>query len=92
MDQAFLRWRTLGVAYAPAVVVFGLQIENVKRNVNLLRPLYNRFTDLPFAKPRFVAREGQLELINVPALPPDRLAGTVANMASWPLASAEEVL
>ena len=54
----------------PAVVVFGLQIENVKRNVNLLRPRINRFTDLPFAKPRFVAREGQLELINVPASPP----------------------
>ena len=89
MDQAFLRWQKLGDAYKPAVVVFGLQIENVKRNVNLLRPLYNRFTDLPFAKPRFVFRDNRLALLNVPAVPPEQLAATIAGIASWPLASAE---
>ena len=89
MDQAFLRWQKVGTPYQPAVVVFGLQIENVKRNVNLLRPLYNRFTDLPFAKPRFVLRDNRLEVLNVPVVPPEQLAATIAGIASWPLASAE---
>jgi hypothetical protein len=89
MDQAFLRWRKLGGTYNPAVVVFGLQIENVKRNVNLLRPLYNRFTDLPFAKPRFVVRDDRLEVINVPAIPPSHLPATIADIANWPLAASE---
>lgn len=89
MDQAFLRWQKLGESHRPAVVVFGLQIENVKRNVNLLRPLYNRFTDLPFAKPRFVLHDSRLELLNAPSLPPEGLAATVAGIASWPLAWAE---
>jgi hypothetical protein len=57
--------------------------------VNLLRPLYNRFTDLPFAKPRFVFRDNRLALLNVPAVPPEQLAATIAGIASWPLASAE---
>lgn len=89
MDQAFLRWRKLGPAYGAAIVVFGLQIENVKRNVNLLRPLYHRFIDLPFAKPRFVLRGDSLDVINRPAVPPERLADTIANMDAWPLASNE---
>jgi hypothetical protein len=85
MDQAYLRWRKMGAAYRPQLVVFGLQIENIKRNVNLLRPLYNRFTDLPFAKPRLLPNAERLEVLNVPTIPPEGLASTVATINTWHL-------
>jgi hypothetical protein len=87
MDQAFLRWRKTGAAYSPNLVVFGLQVENVRRNVNLLRPLY--IADLPFAKPRFLDSGDALRLINVPADPPQRVVDRVRNPSSWELAKHE---
>jgi hypothetical protein len=90
MDQAFLRWRHVGRRYRPSVVVFGLQLENAKRNMNLIRPLYQRTTELlPFAKPRFVPEGERLTLINSPVVPLEQLPATVRNMASWPLARFE---
>ena len=84
MDQALLRWEHEGRAFAPAVVVFGLQVENAGRNLNLLRVLYDS-ADLPFAKPRFVEDDGRLELINVPVPPPEEVVRIVGRLDEWPL-------
>lgn len=89
MDQALLRWQKHGPPWSPHVVVFGLQVENVKRNVNLIRPLYNRLSGIPFSKPRFIATAGGLELVNVPAIAPEALAATVADIDTWSLAPYE---
>ena len=57
MDQAFLRWQKAGRGYAPDIVIFGFQPENLNRNVNIFPILY--FTHLlPFSKPRFVLIAG----------------------------------
>lgn len=86
VDQAFLRWQKTGARYSPAIVVFGLQVENLKRNTNLVRPLYTRTTEnLPFSKPRFVVEGDALRLVNVPSVPPESLAVTVEQIADWPL-------
>jgi hypothetical protein len=85
MDQAFLRWREFGYQFAPDLVIFGLQMENVRRNVNIIRPLYLATTGLPFSKPRFVFSGDRLELINSPPLPPDKLPGVIEEIAAWPL-------
>lgn len=84
-DQAYLRWVHEGSAYAPHVVVFGLQLENMNRNVNILRPFYIPTVDLPFSKPRFVDLRGEPQLINQPAVPPDRLPELIARIDSWEL-------
>jgi hypothetical protein len=89
MDQAFLRWRMHGRRFRAHVVLFGLQVENVKRNVNIVRPLYNRFTDLPFSKPRFVLSGGTLRVVNAPALPASRLVATLSDFDRWPLTPLE---
>jgi hypothetical protein len=89
-DQAYLRWTRLGAQYAPHVVIFGLQLENMHRNVNLVRPFYIPVVDLPFSKPRFVERQGKWELINQPAVPPERLAPLIAEFDRWELHHAEE--
>lgn len=88
MDQAFLRWEQEGRAYPPAVVVFGLQVENAGRNLNLLRVLYDS-ADLPFAKPRFVESRDGLELINVPVPAPEDVVRIVEAIDQWPLVKHE---
>lgn len=85
IDQAFLRWRKSGHAFAPDVVVFALQTENVRRTVNMIRPLYVPVIDLPFSKPRFMRSDGKLTLINTPTIPAAQLAGRVERLAEWPL-------
>lgn len=92
MDQAYLRWQTYGRGFAADVVIFGLDAENVYRNVNLIRAIYKPATGLPFAKPRFLLTPNDLEVINVPVLPPDQLVPVMQNIDTWELAPHEYFL
>ncbi|MDJ0847526.1 MAG: SGNH/GDSL hydrolase family protein [Myxococcota bacterium] len=89
MDQAYLRWREQGRPLAPDVVVFGFQSSNARRNLNLLRVLYSPDTGLVFSKPRFVLEGQGLRLVNVPALPPDRILDVLSSFEGWELAPYE---
>jgi hypothetical protein len=89
LDQAFLRWQTLGRDLSPDIVILGLQMENVQRNVNLLKPIYRPNTGLPFSKPRYILSNNGLTLINVPPVPPAQIAGLLENIATWELAPYE---
>ena len=93
IDQALLRWRKLGRTLNPDLVLFGLQTENAYRNLNLVRHLYSRNSGFPFTKPRFVrGKGGALELVNVPALPPERLESMLIDVYDWELAPYERFL
>ena len=59
MDQAFLRWQNAGRGYAPDIVIFGFQPENLNRNVNIFSTLYYGWNI--FSKPRFVLTGGGAE-------------------------------
>ncbi len=85
IDQAMLRFKQQGAAFAPHLVVLGFQPENLKRNLNLMRPLYDPRSGLPFAKPRFILTDQGISLINVPVLPPDRMVDTLRNFDTWEL-------
>lgn len=85
MDQAFLRWLHQGQAYEPDIVIFGLQPDNLKRNLNVFRQLMN-INGPPFSKPRFILADGRLELLNSPTLPPDQLIAAFEDFAAQPLA------
>jgi len=90
MDQAFLRWKSLGKNYRPHLVIFGFQPENIARNVNLLRGFYVGQTGIPFSKPRFlVLDDGHLEPINLPCLRPENVPDAMANMSRWKFAKHE---
>lgn len=88
MDQAFLRWQEQGKHFAPDIVIFGLQPENLKRNVNVFRQLLHG-SGPPFSKPRFVLDNGELELVNSPTLPPERLIAAFEDFGNHPLAAYE---
>lgn len=65
-DQALLFHRRLARRLPTPVVGLGFTGENVNRVVNRYRPFYFRETGLPYPKPRFVLREGRLELVPQP--------------------------
>lgn len=65
-DQALLRLRRDGFPLAPDVVVVGLLLENIGRNVNRYRPLWYPATGAAPTKPRFVLADGALELVPQP--------------------------
>lgn len=88
MGQAFLRWQSKGKNYAPDIVVFVFQAENLDRNVNLFRLLYPQ-GGIVYSKPRFVLNDGKLRLLNSPALPPVDLMGAFEVFNSHPLSEHE---
>ena len=88
MDQAFLRWRHLGIDYSPDMVIVVFQGENLDRNVNVFRMLYTSGA-IPLSKPRFILEDGQLSLINLPALPPEELMEVSIAFDRHPLAAYE---
>ena len=66
-DQALLRYRRLGRELGADVVVIGILLENIGRNVNRYRPLWNPSTGFCATKPRFVLEgAGGLRLVAQP--------------------------
>lgn len=78
-DQALLRLRRDGLPLAPDVVVVGLLLENIGRNVNRYRPLWYPSTGSAPAKPRFVLANGALELVPQPFATQVELCDAIAD-------------
>lgn len=89
MDQAYLRWRHLGKAFSPDFVIFGFQPENLYRNGSVFRPIYARYTGIPLSKPRYHLEDGELELVNFPAVPPAELMEVYEDFDRHPLSAYE---
>ncbi len=83
IDQAFLRWRKHGKPLHPHLVIFGFQNSNVKRSMNLIRMLYSPDTGVIFSKPRFILRNDELHLTNVPTVPPEQLVSIFEHFENW---------
>ncbi len=83
MDQALLRWRKEGRFYSPHIVIFGLTMENIHRNTNLIRAFYFQNTGIPFSKPRFILEGDHLQLVNSPTPLPQELASIIKNVSLW---------
>jgi hypothetical protein len=88
-DQAYLYYNRDGSRFDTNVIVQGLQMENVGRDVTLWRIVAFPGTGIPFSKPRYILRNGQLELINRPTVPPEEVPNVLANFHRWPLAKYE---
>ena len=64
--QAFLRYKQVGRELGADVVVIGLLLENIGRNVNRYRPRWSLTSSLTRSKPRFRLRGEELELVAQP--------------------------
>lgn len=67
-DQAYLRYLEMREALEPDVVILGLMIGDIKRNVNIFRTFMGEWT--AWTKPRFVLAGDSIRLINHPAASP----------------------
>lgn len=91
MDQAFLRWELIKEKFKPDIVILGVQFENVKRHVNLLRPFYYHITEIPYSKPRFVISENKLQLIENPIKNVTKTDSIIENFDRWEFSSSEGI-
>ncbi|HXI14344.1 MAG TPA: hypothetical protein VNM92_17130 [Thermoanaerobaculia bacterium] len=85
IDQAFLRYLKEGRSRRFAVVIVGLQLENVARAVNVFRIIYHPGTAVPFSKPRFVLKDKKLVLMNDPTVPVGQIVARLAKFGADPL-------
>lgn len=89
IDQAYLRWRSIKNQISPKVVVLGFQAENIKRCQNMFRRFYYYRSSIHLSKPRFILKDGALELVNSPTPSPHELAAVIATLPHSPLAAHE---
>ncbi|MEW6072032.1 MAG: hypothetical protein AB1726_05465 [Planctomycetota bacterium] len=78
-DQAFLRFQAEDVGARIDVVLIGLLLENIGRNVNRYRPLWFPRTPSPAAKPRFLREDGTLRLLELPFATQAEFVAAVAS-------------
>lgn len=69
LDQALLRYKQDGIQFNSHINLIGFMTENINRNVNIYRPFYRPFTEMPLAKPRFILKNNKLVLIKNPMDP-----------------------
>src|SRR5688572_8213279 len=90
-DQALLRLRSEGL-HGAQVACMGYLVENIGRNVNRYRPYYRPTSPNCAAKPRFVLRGSELELVPLPyasrsellaAVRDDRVLRDLAEHEHW---------
>lgn len=91
MDQAFLRWELIKEKFQPDIVILGVQFENVKRHINLLRPFYYYITEIPYSKPRFVVRSNKLHYIENPIKNVTKTDSIIENFDRWEFSSSEGI-
>jgi hypothetical protein len=89
MDQAFLRWQQINEEFNPDIVILGVQFENVKRHINLLRPFYYYITEIPYSKPRFLIQGNKLQLISNPINDVTKTANIIEHFNEWEFSNFE---
>jgi len=83
IDQAFLRWNLINEQFKPDIVILGIQFENAKRNINLVRPFYYYITEIPYSKPRFVIEGNKLQLLKNPIVDITKTVDIIEHFNNW---------
>jgi hypothetical protein len=86
-DQALLRARRLRETLRPDVVVLGIYLQDLLRNLTLFRVVKHPFTQFPWSKPRFILDGEGVKLINHPveAWPPPEVERVLLDYKRSPL-------
>ncbi len=69
--------------------MLGFQAEDALRDLNVFRPLYFAGSEVPLSKPRFVATDGDLTIVNAPTIPLARMPAVLAALDVEPLLAYE---
>ena len=90
IDQAYLRWQMVNNNFNPDIVILGVQFENVKRHINILRPFYSHITDIPYSKPRFIINDYKLKLLDNPITDITEIVDVIRNIDIWEFSKYEK--
>jgi hypothetical protein len=82
VDQMFLRYERDIPPWKPKIVILGFISDDVVRTLSIYTFLGNLRWDFPFARPRFILRQGELVSINTPLLTPDTIfsQGSISDL------------
>ena len=73
VDQAYLRYEKDVREWKPQVVILSFIGHDTERTTTVYTSLNYPDWDMPFSKPRFVLRDGDLKQLNVPPLEPEAI-------------------
>ena len=73
VDQAYLRYEKDVRKWKPKVVIFSFIAHDVERTMTVYTSLNYPGWNMPFSKPRFILRDGDLKKLNVPPLAPEAI-------------------
>jgi hypothetical protein len=90
--QTLLRYRRDGRRFHPDLVIAGLQLGNIKRDVNLFYLVIFPESGIFFTKPVFTLKAGRLDLANSPTLPIESIPATLAEFDRSPLRPLETLV
>lgn len=76
VDQAYLRYEKDVRQWEPKVVILSFIDHDVERTMTVYTSLMYPTWDMPFSKPRFILRDGDLKKLNIPPLDPDIIFST----------------
>jgi hypothetical protein len=68
VDQAYLRYEKDVRQWKPTIVIFSFISHDVERTMTVYTSLNYPDWAMPFSKPRFIIRDGELKTLNVPPL------------------------
>ena len=77
MDQAYLRWKYEGYKTNPDIVIFGLNMANFWRNLNVFRPNISPGAGIMLTKPRGVVQGDSIIWKNMPTVHPKYILDSV---------------
>jgi hypothetical protein len=73
VDQAYLRYEKDARAWNPQIVIIGLIDHDLERTMNVYPWISYLTWMVPFSKPRFILRDGEIIRLNAPPLEPDAI-------------------
>jgi hypothetical protein len=73
VDQAYLRYEKDVRRWKPKIVILGFIAHDIERTMTVYTSLNYPHWDMPFSKPRFILRDGDLKAVNIPPLRPEAI-------------------
>ena len=73
VDQAYLRYEKDVRGWKPKIVILSFIAHDIERTMTVYTALNYPHWDMPFSKPRFILRDGDLKAVNMPPLTPEAI-------------------
>ena len=82
VDQSYLRFKKDVLPWKPDLAILGFPFSDLQRSLTVYPLISSPHWSMPFSKPRIVLNDGELQILNVPTIPPQTMfaMGSVTNL------------